>query len=221
MINPFHAWHGCSGGIDLNSREKYVASALIGYLAGSVNTGVLASKYLYQDDVRDHGSGNAGATNMARTFGLSAGAVTLIGDMTKTVFSMSAGWVLERGWGMAIAGASCLVGHCYPIFFKFKGGKGVAVGAALSLMIDPRVFLSGCAAFAVGFGTTRRVSAGSIVSAIAVPVAGMTLPLSTPRKLLSLFAGSVILFEHRPNIDRIFSGNEPEFTLPNKEKSGN
>ena len=130
----------------MTPREKYIASACIGYLSGSINTGVLASKYLYKDDVREHGSGNAGATNMARTFGLDAGAVTLIGDMAKTVFSMSTGWILEKKWGMAIAGAACLVGHCYPIFFKFKGGKGVAVGAALSLMIDPRVFLSGCAA---------------------------------------------------------------------------
>ena len=149
--------------------------------------------------------------------GLDAGAVTLIGDMAKTVFSMSTGWILEKKWGMAIAGAACLVGHCYPIFFKFKGGKGVAVGAALSLMIDPRVFLSGCAAFAVGFGATRRVSAGSIASAIAVPVAGMSLPLSYQRKLLSLFAGAVVLYEHRPNVKRIFAGDEPEFVFAKKE----
>ena len=107
----------------MTPREKYIASACIGYLAGSVNTGVLASKYLYKDDVRDHGSGNAGATNMARTFGMDAGAVTLLGDMAKTIFSMSTGWILEKKWGMAIAGASCLVGHCYPVFFKFKIGK--------------------------------------------------------------------------------------------------
>lgn len=201
----------------MTPREKYIASACIGYLAGSVNTGVLASKYLYKDDVREHGSGNAGATNMARTFGLDAGAVTLIGDMAKTIFSMSTGWILEKKWGMAIAGASCLVGHCYPIFFKFKGGKGVAVGAALSLMIDPRVFLSGCSAFAVGFGATRRVSAGSIASAIAVPIAGMSLPLSYQRKLLSLFAGAVVLYEHRPNVKRIFAGDEPEFVFAKKE----
>ena len=80
----------------MTPREKYIASACIGYLAGSVNTGVLASKYLYKDDVREHGSGNAGATNMARTFGLDAGAVTLIGDMAKHYYFLFLSFHLLR-----------------------------------------------------------------------------------------------------------------------------
>lgn len=199
--------------------ERYIASALVGYLAGSVNSGVIASKLVYQDDVRNHGSGNAGATNMARTFGMDAGALTLAGDVLKTVVAASAGWILEKKWGLVISGASCLVGHCYPLFFKFKGGKGVAVGAALSLMINPRVFLSGVSAFALGFATTKRVSVGSIMSAIAVPVSAMSLPLSYQRKLLSLFAAAVVLFEHRPNVERILEGKEPEFQFAKEDSS--
>lgn len=202
----------------MTSQDKLIISAVSGYLAGSINAGVIASKYIYKDDVRNHGSGNAGATNMARTFGLDAGAITLLGDVAKTISSMSLGWILEKKWGMVVAGASCLVGHCYPLFFKFKGGKGVAVGAGLSLMIDPRVFLSGLSAFAVGFAATKRVSAGSLASAIAVPVSAMSLPLSYQRKLLSLFAGAMVLYEHRPNVERIFEGKEPEFKFADKSR---
>lgn len=201
----------------MTPRDRLIASALVGYLAGSINSGVVASKLVYRDDVREHGSGNAGATNMARTFGIDAGVLTLAGDVLKTVLSAGAGWILEKKWGLLVSGASCLVGHCYPLFFKFKGGKGVAVGAALSMMIDPRVFLSGASAFALGFATTKRVSVGSIASAIAVPVSAMSLPLSYQRKLLSLFAAAVVLYEHRPNVERILEGKEPEFQFAKKE----
>jgi glycerol-3-phosphate acyltransferase PlsY len=147
----------------------YLISAGAGYLLGSFNVGVLLSKYAYHDDVRNHGSGNAGATNMARTFGLKAGALTLGGDMLKGVTSMWLGLKLAGKPGLALAGASCVAGHCWPVYYGFKGGKGVAVGAAVALMIDPRVFLSAMGVFAAAAFGSKKVSVGSLSAAVTLP----------------------------------------------------
>jgi glycerol-3-phosphate acyltransferase PlsY len=189
----------------------YLISAGAGYLLGSFNVGVLLSKYAYHDDVRNHGSGNAGATNMARTFGLKAGALTLGGDMLKGVTSMWLGLKLAGKPGLALAGASCVAGHCWPVYYGFKGGKGVAVGAAVALMIDPRVFLSALGVFAAAAFGSKKVSVGSLSAAVTLPAFAALYKVGTAKTLLAFFAASVVTAEHIPNIKRLIAHTEPNF----------
>lgn len=120
----------------------YLACLALGYLIGSLSVSILISKYIFHQDVRTLGSGNAGAANAARTLGAGVGLLTLLGDFLKGVISMLLGSCLGGATGLAIAGAACMIGHCFPIYFGFKGGKAVATAAAVALMIDWRVFLS-------------------------------------------------------------------------------
>jgi glycerol-3-phosphate acyltransferase PlsY len=189
----------------------YLISAGAGYLLGSFNVGVLLSKYVYHDDVRNHGSGNAGATNMARTFGLKAGALTLGGDMLKGVTSMWLGLKLAGKPGLALAGASCVAGHCWPVYYGFKGGKGVAVGAAVALMIDPKVFLSALGVFAATAFGSKKVSVGSLSAAVTLPAFAALYKVGTAKTLLAFFAASVVTAEHIPNIKRLIAHTEPNF----------
>ena len=120
----------------------YIAIVVVaGYLLGSLSISILLSKNLLGRDVRRHGSGNAGATNMARVFGMHAGLLTLAGDMLKAAAAMLLGFWLLGDTGMALGGVACLLGHCFPVLHGFKGGKGVSSGAMVALMIDWRVFL--------------------------------------------------------------------------------
>ena len=127
----------------------YLACLALGYLIGSLSVSILISKYIFHQDVRTLGSGNAGAANAARTLGAGVGLLTLLGDFLKGVISMLLGSCLGGATGLAIAGAACMIGHCFPIYFGFKGGKAVATAAAVALMIDWRVFLSAFAVFAI------------------------------------------------------------------------
>ena len=115
----------------------YIAIVVVaGYLLGSLSISILLSKNLLGRDVRRHGSGNAGATNMARVFGMHAGLLTLAGDMLKAAAAMLLGFWLLGDTGMALGGVACLLGHCFPVYFKFKGGKAVSAGAAVGLMVS-------------------------------------------------------------------------------------
>lgn len=142
-----------------------------GYLLGSLNTGIILSKSLYHRDIRNEGSGNAGATNMARTFGWESGLAVLLGDMLKTEVAVAIGRKLVPGVkGLVLSGLSCLVGHCRPAFYQHRGGKGVSVGAALALILDLKVFGSGILTFLMGALTSHKVSVGSIAAAASLPV---------------------------------------------------
>ena len=122
--------------------------AVIGYLLGSINTAVLISKTFYREDIRTKGSGNAGSTNMMRNYGRGASVATLIGDMLKTVISVGIGALLAAEAGMYIAGLFSVIGHVFPVFFGFRGGKGVACLAATILMFDWRMVLPALLLFA-------------------------------------------------------------------------
>jgi glycerol-3-phosphate acyltransferase PlsY len=191
--------------------ENYVLPAGVGYLLGSLNFGVILSKIGYPDDVRRHGSGNAGATNMTRSFGWGAGALTLACDMGKALGSMAIGKKLAGHIGMAVSGIACVVGHCWPVYYNFKGGKGVAVGAGVALMISPAVFFSVLATFVAGAFSTKKVSVGSVCAAAALPAASFAFKVSKPKKILACCAAAVVLWEHRPNIKRLIQNTEPDF----------
>ena len=119
---------------------KYLLVLVAGYLLGSVSVSVLLSRGVLGGDVRSRGSGNAGATNMARVYGMKAGVLTLAGDMLKALLAMGLGTWLLGDLGLCLGGIACIVGHCFPVFHQFKGGKGISVGAAIGITIASLIF---------------------------------------------------------------------------------
>ena len=192
---------------------KYILTAVCAYFLGSVSVSVLLSRGVMNTDVRAHGSGNAGATNMARVFGLRMGVVTLAGDMLKAALAMLAGFALLGENGMCVAGALCLVGHCYPALHEFRGGKGVSVGAAVFLAADWRVLVIAVSFFILTAFLSRKVSLGSLAAAISGFAAAAYFALPLPRLLLVAFTMLIVVLRHRENIIRLIRGTEPDFTL--------
>lgn len=181
------------------------------YMAGGLSISILLSRSIYGKDVRTCGSGNAGATNMARSFGLKMGIITLMCDAFKAVVSVLIGNALLGEFGVCIAGIACLMGHCFPALHGFKGGKGVSVCAALMWWVDWRVGLVGLAAFALAAAISRRVSLGSVCAALALTVTALIIAPALPKLILALVCTVTVVFMHRENIKRLLSGTEPEF----------
>jgi len=196
---------------------KYIFVVIIAYLLGALNFGIIISNRLIGSDVRETGSGNAGATNMARAFGMKAGFLTLFSDMFKTCLSMWLGSIICGEIGLMLAGMAVFVGHCYPVFYGFKGGKGISVGAAIGLMIDWRVFLIILGVFIIVAFLSKKVSLGSIAAAVAITIATYALGLSTPRLICAAFGMVLAIARHWPNIKRLVDGTEPDFKA-GKEK---
>ena len=210
-----------------------VLTALTGYLLGSINTGIIVSRVFFGDDVRHHGSGSAGMTNMLRTFGKKAAAMTALGDVLKGVLAVIIGsWMFAHlmhvpgQWGGYIAYLGAVLGHWKPIYFGFKGGKCVLVAAGgLLAMHPPMILLEACVFFAF-FLPTRMVSLGSVAMGLMYPVvAGLYgyFALGYTGQPLWLFVGvtavvgGVIVYLHRANIRRILNGTEYRFTKKNKK----
>lgn len=193
-------------------RYLYYAIIIVaGYVLGSLSISILLSKNLLGRDVRRHGSGNAGATNMARVFGMHAGLITLAGDMLKAAAALLLGWLLCGDVGMMLGGISCLLGHCFPVLHGFKGGKGVASGAMVALAIDWRVFLCVVGAFLIGAFITKKVSFGSICGCLAIFIASALFGVSTPRLILAAASMLLVIARHRENIVRLINGTESDF----------
>ena len=190
---------------------KYILAAVIAYLLGSVCSSIPLSKRRKGVDIRTKGSGNAGATNVARVFGLRMGFITLGLDMAKTVAAMLIGQQLCGVMGEAISGAFCIIGHCFPLYFGFKGGKGVSVGAALGLMTGLLVFAVIIAVFLVTAFASRKVSLGSILAAVTLPVASFIFNAPTPLLAMNAFSAVLVVLMHRENIRRLINGTEGDF----------
>ena len=142
----------------------------LSYIAGSLNFAIIISNGIYRDDIRNHGSGNAGFTNMKRTFGTKAAIAVIVGDIMKTVLSVTGAMLLFGADMATLAGLACILGHCFPLFYKFKGGKGVAALAAMVLVLDPIVFLALFAIFAILVIGTKYLSVGSIMAMVLYPL---------------------------------------------------
>lgn len=190
---------------------KYIIIALIAYLLGSFCASIPLSKRVYGGDVREKGSGNAGATNMARVYGIKAGLATFAADAVKTVAAMLIGSKLGGVSGEALAGAACIIGHCFPVYFSFRGGKGVSVGAALGLMTGPWVFAIIMAVFFAVSLSTRKVSLGSMCAAVSLPIAALLTKAPAPMLYMCVFSAALVVFMHRGNIGRLLSGTEGDF----------
>ena len=193
--------------------------AIIAYLIGSINFSVIFSKKMAGFDVREKGSGNAGTTNMLRTVGKKAAAITLVCDILKGVvailIAMLVGNLVEGSNGsllVQVAGIAVILGHTFPVFFKFKGGKGVATSLGVLIMSNWQIGLI-CLVFAlVLIILTQMVSVGSIAAAILYPVLTLFIPENyiVPGNYLiySIILAVIIIFNHRENVKRLLSGKE-------------
>ena len=198
---------------------RLAVSCVIGYILGSVSFAVLLTKLVEKKDVRNFGSGNAGATNVARVFGMGAGLLTLLFDGLKTAAAMALGRLIGGEGGFLIAGGACLMGHCFPVFFGFHGGKGVAVGAVMGLMISWKLFLLLCLVFFLVFAIARRVSLSSLSCCVAFPIFEYILGYdSLWEMVLGIAAAACVIFMHRENIKRLFAGTEPKFKPKSRDK---
>lgn len=195
---------------------KYLLIIIGSYLLGSISFSVIMSRFL-GGDVRKKGSGNAGATNMARVYGMTAGLATLALDAAKAVVCTVVGAKLLGDVGIALAGAACIIGHCFPVFYGFKGGKGVSVGAALAFMIDWRAFIAVIAVFLICVLISKKVSLGSICSSSSIVIFGPLFGVSVPKLLLGVFGAALIVIQHRSNIKRLLNGTEADFKPAKKE----
>ena len=192
---------------------KYILTAIIGYLLGSTTLAILIGDVFFNRDVRNEGSGNLGAANVARCFGLKAALHVLVWDILKCLICLKIGTRLAGGAGLAVAGAACYLGHCFPCFHGFRGGKGVSVGAAIALIVSWKVFFITIGVFLLAAFLSRRVSVGSISAALALAAASFFLAPDVPRIFLGLFAGILTVYMHKDNIERLIHGEEKEFRV--------
>ncbi len=196
-----------------------VVMAIIAYLIGSINFSVILSKKMAGFDVREKGSGNAGTTNMLRSVGKKAAAITLACDILKGVVAILIAMLIGRmveGSNAAllvqVAGVAVILGHTFPIFFKFKGGKGVATSLGVLIMSNWQIGLI-CLVFAlILMALTQMVSVGSIAAAILYPVLTLFIPQNyiVPGNYLiySIILAVLIVFNHRENVKRLLNGTE-------------
>ena len=197
-----------------------------GYLLGSLNFAILVSKKLGKDDVRNHGSKNAGTTNMLRIYGKKAALLTFGGDFLKAIIACFLGRLCFGFEGAYIAGLFCVVGHVFPIFFKFKGGKGVATTAGVMLACDIPSFLIILVLYIGIFLLSNFVSAASVMSALMYPFILHSINSMLPEGmqatgiciLASLAIAVIVVAKHAGNIKRIFDGTESKTYLSKKRK---
>ena len=202
---------------------------ILSYLIGSINFSVILSKKMAGFDVREKGSGNAGTTNMLRSVGKKAAAITLVCDILKGVISILLAILIGKiacssnvSLLVQVAGISVILGHTFPIFFKFKGGKGVATSLGVLIMSNWQIGLI-CLVFAlILIGLTQMVSVGSIAAAILYPVLTLFIPQNyiVPGNYLiySIILAVIIVLNHRENVKRLLAGKENKISFKNTNK---
>lgn len=183
--------------------------ALIGYLLGSIPFGLVLARVMGLGNLRAIGSGNIGATNVLRTGNKKAAALTLLLDGGKGALAV----LLARAIGgedtAQIAGLMAMIGHCYPVWLKFAGGKGVATFLGILLALTPLVGVGCCIAWLVGAGVWRISSMGAVVASLAAPVL-LLLTGNDAALVLAIALTALLLWRHRANIARLRAGTEPK-----------
>ena len=212
---------------------KLVIVAIISYLLGSCNFGVIISKSLKKEDIRESGSGNAGTTNMMRTYGKTLGILTIIGDIAKVFVAI---WLAFKIMSVeetkmifdrisdnpqyvlkSFAGLFAVAGHIFPCFFKFKGGKGVATSGGMVIMIDWRIALILFAIFVLIILITRYVSLGSIIMAVLYPVFMGLFHKDAGLVIISLVFTLIVVTAHRENIKKLINHTENKIGSKNRK----
>ena len=204
-----------------------IITLVAAYLIGSINFAVIFSKLFNKIDVRETGSGNAGATNVLRTNGILPGVLTFICDLLKGVASSAIGLFMfsylyaKTGspafvpiYGAYACGVACMIGHVFPVFFDFRGGKGVATGAGVFFVCSPYAILIGLAVFVIFVLVTKIVSLSSLAGTFTTVVLGIVFNtkgddvLLLPQIVIALSMGVIIFLKHTSNIKRLISGEE-------------
>ena len=217
-----------------------VLTAVTSYLLGSLNSSIIVVRLLKHEDIREHGSKNAGLTNTLRCYGKIPALLTLIGDLAKgivavilsrCIFTWLTGGDAHIGLFDAqavgyAAGFFAMIGHIFPLYYGFKGGKGVLVSASILIVIDPITFFIVIPFFILIVAVTRYVSLGSILAAAAYPIVtfcvnyflrGDLFESSLLYAVLAAFSGALIIYMHRSNIERLKSGTENKLGAAKKE----
>lgn len=218
---------------------KIIIAVLAAYLISSINTSIIVTRVVMHKDIRTMGSGNAGFTNVLRCVGKVPAIITFVGDFLKGVVSVLIAYFLM--WGepalytqylMCTAGLFAVVGHTMPIYYKFKGGKGVVTTASVMLMTDWRSLVIALLIFVIVFTATKIISVCALVNASAYPIVtfifrfldskgilGAITPLQNPSMsfvwyaaILSLLTGILVIVRHKDNIKRLLSGTEKKIT---------
>lgn len=206
----------------------FLGVAAVAYFLGCFNGAVIVSKYILRNDIRNHGSGNAGLTNFYRVFGGGLTFVVILCDVIKAILAILIGTMIigtvTGGWmgpvlGKYWAGLFCLLGHMFPCMFHFKGGKGILSGGTIALMLDWRVALVVWGGFLILAVLTKWVSLGSIWAGASFPFATWFVYHDLFLLILSIIIGGLIVWKHRGNLKRILSGTESKFSL-HKKKEG-
>ena len=205
-----------------------VIAAAASYFLGCFNGAVIVSKYILRDDVRNHGSGNAGLTNFHRTFGGGLTFVVILCDVLKAVIAVLLGsWLFA--WdpllGKYFAALFCLLGHMFPCMFHFKGGKGILSGGTIALMIDWRVALVVWGGFLILVIVTRYVSLGSLWAGASFPFATWIFHPGTAGPdpaiiALAFLLGGLVVWQHRGNAQRLLHGTERKLSFHKKKEGG-
>lgn len=204
---------------------RFIATALVAYLLGSIPSGVLAGKLFGNRDPRAGGSGKTGATNVLRTLGPGPAAAVVLVDVGKGVaavllarYVFFGGQPELRDYAEALAGFAAIIGHNYSIYIRFGGGRGVLTGAGAMLIMSPFATLIGFICAVIPIALTRYVSLGSILGAAASIVTALALLLtnhdSLPHFAFVLVGGTIIILSHRDNIERLLHGTERKLGQP-------
>ena len=189
---------------------KYFIIAIISYLLGNISFAYILGKIFTKKDVRDFGSGNAGTTNAIRAFGKKIGAMVFVGDVLKGIIAVLIGRSMAGASGGYLAGAFVIIGHNWPVFLKFKGGKGVATTIGVMAITSPFVTLICFVLGLVVIVITRTVSLGSILGMAMAPIAAgiFVRPFDLKLFIFCLFIGSMSIYRHKENIRRLLKGKE-------------
>ena len=190
------------------------------YLLGSIPFGLILAKLFAGSDIRKSGSGNIGATNVARVIGPSAGILTLALDVAKgaTAVWLAGRFSDQNSTALTLAAIAALLGHCFPVWLKFKGGKGVATALGVFLVLSPLAALCALLVFIVVSFAWRYISLGSVSAAASMPLLMYFLwaPGHAPPLVVdfgTLFAAALVIFKHDANLQRLVDGTEPKFSF--------
>ncbi|MCF6265047.1 MAG: glycerol-3-phosphate 1-O-acyltransferase PlsY [Desulfuromusa sp.] len=188
---------------------------LAAYLIGAIPTGVILTRLVGGEDIRSAGSGNIGATNVYRVAGRKLGVITLIGDCLKGVIPLL---IAQHGYnlaeyGIALVALAAFIGHCYPVYLGFKGGKGVATALGVFLVLSPLAVLCALVVFILTLWKWRYISLASISAATIIPLLILLFEGSFVLFIATLIIATVVIWKHRENIERLRSGTENRFNL--------
>lgn len=181
---------------------------MAGYLLGSISFGIIVANKVKGIDIREHGSGNTGMTNILRVLGRGPAAIVLLGDALKGIAATAPGLYLDNPSYAVAGGLAAMFGHTYPLFHSFKGGKGVATGLGIILVLAPEVTLIAIIVFVISVYISRYISLGSVLAALSVAINMAIFHKPLPVILFGLLGASFVIYRHKSNIKRLYEGKE-------------